>query len=185
MKAKIFAILAIFLFTCSVYAKGSADAKPASEFASDYNMLLNYVEGRVVQLAEAIPQDKMSWRPGDGVRSVSEVYLHIAQSTQYVLNFLGEEIPAELNVDPKVFESATTDKAAIVKLLKDSFGWYKAACLKADDAKLNSKVNFFGNEASVKFALEALLNHVHEHFGQSIAYARMVGVTPPWSMNEN
>ena len=185
MKIKIF-LLTVFLLSSTLINAGNAnDANPASEFSSDYDKMLNYVESRIVQLAEAIPQDKMSWRPGEDVRSVSEVYLHIAQSTQYVLNFLGEEIPAELNVEPKAFESATTDKAAIVKLLKDSFGWYKAACLKADDAKLNSKVNFFGNEVSVKFALEALLNHVHEHFGQSIAYARMVGVTPPWSMGEN
>ncbi|KAB2839752.1 MAG: DinB family protein [Melioribacteraceae bacterium] len=185
MKIKSF-LLSLFLFSTTLINAGSAnDAKPASEFAADYQMLLAFVENRLVQLAEATPQDKMTWRPGDGVRSVSEVYLHIAQSTQYVLSFLGEEIPAELNVDPKVFESSTTDKAAIVKLLKDSFGYYKAASIKVNDEKLNTKVKFFGNDSSVRLVLEAMLNHVHEHFGQSIAYARMVGVTPPWSMNEN
>ncbi|OGU35083.1 MAG: hypothetical protein A2068_00595 [Ignavibacteria bacterium GWB2_35_6b] len=185
MKIRIF-LLTVFLISSTLINAGSAnDVKPASEFAADYDKLLNYVEGKVVSLAEAIPQDKMTWRPAEGVRSVSEVYLHIAQSTQYVLTFLGEEIPAELKVEPKIFEGATTDKAAIVKLLKDSFGYYKAASLKVTDEKLNTMVNFFGNQASVKFVLEALLNHVHEHFGQSIAYARMVGVTPPWSMNEN
>lgn len=185
MKTKFYILAALLISSYSIFAKGFADDKPASEFATDYNMLLAYVEGRVVTLAEAIPNDKMAWRPAEGVRSISEVYLHIAQSTQYVLTFLGEEVPAELKVEPKVFEGATTDKAAIVKLLKDSFGYYKAASLKVSDEKLNTKVNFFGNESSVRLVLEAMLNHVHEHFGQSIAYARMVGVTPPWSQGEN
>lgn len=180
------AFLILFLFsTLSVFAKGPSDEKPASVFAGEYNALLSSVEGKVIQLAEAIPQDKMTWRPAEGVRSVSEVYLHIAYSVKYLLSTIGADVPEEYNVKPDEFESSTTDVAAISKRLKDSFGYYKAACLKLDDEKLNSKVNFFGNEVSVRFVLEALQNHVHEHLGQSIAYARMNGVVPPWNVKKD
>lgn len=185
MKIKTF-LLSLFLFSTTFINAGSADdVKPASEFAADYQMLLAFVENRLVQLVEATPQDKMTWRPADGVRSVSEVYLHIAQSVKYVLPALGAEVPKEYEADPKTFEASVTDPKEIVKLLKDSFGHYKAASVKVDDEKLNTKVKFFGNDSSIRLVLEAMLNHVHEHFGQSIAYARMVGVTPPWSQGEN
>jgi hypothetical protein len=29
-----------------------------------------------------------------------------------------------------------------------------------------------------------ILVHMHEHLGQSIAYARMNGITPPWSKSD-
>ena len=65
--------------------------------------------------------------------------------------------------------------------MKSSFNYCKEAAAKVDDEKLNSKVNFFGNEVTVRFVLEAMHGHIHEHLGQAIAYARMAGVTPPWS----
>ena len=44
---------------------------------------LTYTQGRIVQLAEAIPADKYDWRPDEGVRSVGESLLHLAS-----VNFL-------------------------------------------------------------------------------------------------
>ena len=181
MKTKLFLLIVFLIAAATIYASGPTDDKPASVFAGEYNVLISQVESKVVQLAEAIPQDKMSWRPADGVRSVAEVYLHIAYSTKYLLAAIGEKVPEEFNAAPNEFESSTTDVAAISKHLKDSFGYYKTACLKIDDEKLNSKVNFFGNEVSVRFVHEAMQNHIHEHLGQSIAYARMNGVVPPWN----
>ena len=43
------------------------------------------------------------------------------------------------------------------------------------------KIVQFGNAATQRYVYTTLLNHLHEHLGQSIAYARMNGVTPPWS----
>ena len=185
MRVKFSVLVILLISSASMFAGRLSDDKPASVFAGEYNALISQVESKVVQLAEAIPQDKMLWRPADGVRSVAEVYLHIAYSTKYLLATIGEEVPEEFNVTPNEFESSTTDVATISKHLKDSFAYYKAACLKIDDEKLNSKVNFFGNEVSVRFVLEAMQNHVHEHLGQSIAYARMNGVVPPWNAKKD
>lgn len=185
MKTKLFLLITFLISSAAIYASGHADDKPASVFAGEYNVLISQVEGKVIQLAEAIPQDKMSWRPAEGVRSIAEVYLHIAYSTKYLLATIGEEVPKEYSAAPNEFESSTTDAAVISKYLKDSFGYYKTACLKIDDEKLNSKVNFFGNDVSVRVVLEAMQNHIHEHLGQSIAYARMNGVVPPWNAKKD
>jgi hypothetical protein len=37
-------------------------------------------EQKVVGLAEAIPESKYGWRPGEGVRSIAEVVMHSATS---------------------------------------------------------------------------------------------------------
>ena len=39
----------------------------------------------------------------------------------------------------------------------------------------------FGNDNTERAAFMMALNHLHEHLGQSVAYARMNGVVPPWS----
>jgi len=49
------------------------------------------------------------------------------------------------------------------------------------DASLEKPVDFFGNKMSTRSILMVLLSHMHEHLGQSIAYARTVGVVPPWT----
>jgi uncharacterized damage-inducible protein DinB len=49
------------------------------------------------------------------------------------------------------------------------------------DASLDNMVDFFGQKMTVRSVLLALTGHMHEHFGQSIAYARMQGIVPPWT----
>ncbi|MES1165157.1 MAG: hypothetical protein ABUR63_05325, partial [Verrucomicrobiota bacterium] len=52
------------------------------------------------------------------------------------------------------------------------------------DKDLDKKVNFFGHEITTRSGLITIVNHEHEHLGQSIAYARANKVTPPWSKGE-
>jgi uncharacterized damage-inducible protein DinB len=82
-------------------------------------------------------------------------------------------------------EKTVTDKAKIVELLKKSVENAKAAAMSISDADLEKKVKTFGDrEMTGRQVLMTMLNHMHEHLGQAIAYARMNGVTPPWSAKE-
>jgi uncharacterized damage-inducible protein DinB len=82
-------------------------------------------------------------------------------------------------------EKTVTDKATIVELLKKSVENAKAAAASVSDADLNKKVKTFGDrEMTERQVLLRMLNHMNEHLGQSIAYARVNGVTPPWSRSE-
>ena len=98
-----------------------ATDSPKSAFVNDMIAQLNRVQGQVTSLENAIPQDKFTWRPEEGVRSVSEVYLHIAGSNYFLVGFTGVKPPA----DSKVDEKGTTDKAKIAEALKTSFEWTK------------------------------------------------------------
>jgi len=130
-------------------------------------------------LAEATPADKFSWRPGAGVRSVSEVYVHLAMSNFFLLAQTGVAMPptaaARIKADT---EKTLTAKADVVKFLKDSQAFIRNSYIEVDKKK---PVKFFSGDTNAEGVLLRILVHNHEHMGQSIAYARMIGVTPPWS----
>jgi uncharacterized damage-inducible protein DinB len=77
-----------------------------------------------------------------------------------------------------------TDKARILDELRRSFDHLRTAALMASDADLEKSIKMFGSDTTERAAFVAALNHLHEHLGQSIAYARMNGVVPPWSGKE-
>src|SRR6478752_6230957 len=53
---------------------------PASGYRAEYLRGLDDFGKKLVDLAEAMPAEKYTWRPGEGVRSVGEVYVHVAQA---------------------------------------------------------------------------------------------------------
>jgi len=138
----------------------------------------NEAADKLVQLAEAIPQDKFTWRPATGVRSVSEVFLHVAGSNDYVLTAVGIPSTAQGEND---LEHSTTDKAQVVAKLKESIAHVRAAVQAMPDTDLNKATKLFGMDMSYRGVCLLLQSHVHEHLGQMIAYARSNGVVPPWS----
>jgi uncharacterized damage-inducible protein DinB len=148
-----------------------------SGFITDMLGQLDRVKGQIVSLEGAVPQDKFIWRPVEGVRSISEVYLHIAGSNYFLMSFTGVKPPANSKID----EKGTTDKAKIAETLKASFDWTKDAVSTLNDADLEKQIQFFGQKTSVRNVLFVVLSHLHEHLGQSIAYARTNGVVPPWT----
>ncbi|HMA41382.1 MAG TPA: DinB family protein [Gemmatimonadales bacterium] len=136
--------------------------------------------GKLVQLAEAIPQDKFTWRPGAGVRSVSEVFLHVAGSNHYMLTAVG--VPAATQGENDL-ERSTTDKAQVIAQLKAANASVRAAIQAMRDADLDKATKLFGMDMTYRGVCLLLQSHVHEHLGQMIAYARTNGIVPPWSQS--
>jgi uncharacterized damage-inducible protein DinB len=151
--------------------------------AGDYRTeALNRVavlEKKFVSLAEAVPAEKYTWRPGDGVRSISEVYLHVAAANFGLGSVLGTPPPE--GFQGKGYDKSTTDKAKIVAAVTESFAHFRGAVEKLTAADADKPVKLFGQETTMRGAVFALLGHLSEHLGQSIAYARTNGVVPPWS----
>jgi len=157
-------------------AKAAPAASAAQGFRVEFLANLDDVQQKIVALAEATPADKFAWRPPAGdVRSIGEVYMHIAGGNYFLATFLGAEAPKN-NGD---LEKTVTKKAAVVAELRKSFEHLRAAAGRTED--LEKPVKMFGNATTHRGVLVTVLGHLHEHLGQSIAYARMNGVTPPWS----
>ena len=173
--------LAILMSTLSAYG---GDGQAPGTYMSDYIAQINAVESQIVSLEGAVPQEKFTWRPAEGVRSISEVYLHIAGGNYLLISFAGQgfEPPKEANYSGNTkWETATTNKDEIANTLKASFDHLHAKVSTIHESDFDRTVNFFGSEISLRSLLMNCLNHLHEHLGQSIAYARMNGVVPPWT----
>jgi uncharacterized damage-inducible protein DinB len=137
---------------------------------------------KLVALAEAMPADKYGWRPGEGVRSVGEVFMHVASANFWLPTFWGAKVPA--GVDPRNLEKDGADKAKTVAALKQSFDFVHQAVNALPDSDLQKPIKIFGHDAIVAEAMMGIASHDHEHLGQAIAYARSNGIVPPWSVAE-
>jgi uncharacterized damage-inducible protein DinB len=136
-------------------------------------------EDKFTRLAEAIPADKFTWRPAAEVRSFAEVFLHVSTANFNIYKLVGTPPPAGFDV--KGFEKSTTDKAKVIATLKDSFAHAKKAITAMPDADLDKSLDWFGGKNTQRGILLFVVRHAAEHLGQSIAYARMIGVVPPWT----
>src|ERR1700681_907176 len=136
-------------------------------------------EDKFLRLAEAVPADKYTWRPAPDVRSFAEVFLHVSAANYNIYKLVGTPPPAA--VDVKGFEKSTTDKAKVIATLKDSFAHAKKAITAMPEADLDKSTDWFGGKNTQRGILLFIVRHGAEHLGQSIAYARFIGVVPPWT----
>jgi uncharacterized damage-inducible protein DinB len=173
-------IIALSVFSSALIA----DDVPA--FRRDLLDPLHHAEQELLALAKATPPEKYSWRPGKGVRSAGEVYQHIANGNNLILTFVAEK-PLDRKAlnqmiqDNAKLEQAVTDKDQIIANMKESFERARAVIMKMSQADMDRPVKFFGTDGTIRGVLISITNHAHEHLGQSIAYARMMGIVPPWS----
>lgn len=185
VKQAIAVILFIAFGTMNVYAGDAKPEKtpaaPKSGFRAEALWQLDDVQKKIEDLAAAVPAEKYSWRPAEGVRSISEAYTHIAGANYFFMTFVGVKPP--MKMDPGM-EKTVTDKAEIGAMLKPSFDHVRTAVLNLSDKDLDKKTDMFGMSTTYRNVLVTEIAHLHEHLGQSIAYARMNGVVPPWTAAE-
>jgi uncharacterized damage-inducible protein DinB len=136
-------------------------------------------EDKLLRLAEAIPAEKYTWRPAPDVRSVAEVFLHVSAANFNLYKLVGTAPPP--GIDIKGLEKSTTDKTKVIGTLKDSFAHARKAITSMSDTDLDKSLDWFGGKNTQRGILLFITRHAAEHLGQSIAYARVVGVVPPWT----
>ena len=138
-----------------------------------------HVSQQLVALADAIPAETFAWRPSAGVRSTSEVFMHIALANFYLLSVTGPKMPADLKSAD--MEKTVTAKPEVIDWLKRSLDAVKNAHAAVKPADLQRKVKITDREATVDGMYLRIIVHANEHMGQLVAYARVNRIVPPWS----
>ncbi len=196
MRKVLFPLMALALVCTGAVSRAGALNAAASQSAGmaadktapSYDMKAQSVQDmddmhkKFVALAEAIPQEKYTWRPAEAVRSISEMFLHISLANYGILGMKGDAMPSD--IDPKTFEKSTTDKAQIVAALNKSFDNAHAQIAAMSNADFAKALPKLGPDANYGDVIYILVTHAHEHLGQSIAYARVNGVVPPWTAEQ-
>jgi uncharacterized damage-inducible protein DinB len=118
---------------------------------------------------------KYDWKPGEGVRSVGDVFNLIVTENGLLVGTLtgagqGAGRGAQAIAPEKLQEALKTSYANVQKAIEG-----------LSDADLKAPVKLFGRDMTKEDAVRFLFGDQHEHLGQSIAYARSNGVVPPWS----
>jgi len=153
---------------------------PSYDMKAQAVLDLQGVNKKCVDLVEALPNDKLTWRPAPDTRSFAEVFLHVAGERYGILSMMGATPPAGFKAGE--FEKSTTEKDRIVEDLNQSWDFASKTIngmSNADFAKLLPKLGPQANEGDVIYILVA---DAHEHLGQLVAYARQNGVVPPWTV---
>ena len=172
-------ILLILLFASIIVRSAVAQNQKLPEgIWQGYDGEWLHVSQQLIALAEATPEERFSWRPAPGVRSTSEVYMHVAMANFYLLSVTGPPMPADLK---EGFDKSVTAKADVINWLKRSLEAVKQAHLAVKPADLQRKVHIADRDATVDGMYLRIIVHANEHMGQLVAYARMTGVVPPWS----
>ncbi len=134
---------------------------------------------KFLALAEAMPAEKYTWSPGEGVMEVGEVFMHVARYN-YLLPTRNMGITEPEAVEMDRMESLR-DKAQVMAALTQTRDWVHTNVGTMTAQDLQSETSLFGRTVPRWSVLVRLVAHMNEHLGQSIAYARMNGVVPPWS----
>jgi uncharacterized damage-inducible protein DinB len=144
-------------------------------------------EQKLVGLAKAMPESTWAWRPGAGVRTVGEVFQHVAADNYFLPTAVGVAAPAATGIKAgdykatQAYETRKVSRAEAIADLERSLAHLKQAMQQTTPAQLNESMTVFGMTTTRQGFWILATTHLHEHLGQAIAYARSNGVVPPWS----
>jgi len=156
-------------------AREAASAEMVS-FIAD----LEVMREKFLGLADAFPEDAYTWRPMEGVRSVSEVLMLIAsEGYGFAPTALGGT--GAMSREESGELSSITDKAQVIDHLTKAFAHAKMELEAIDPATLVGARTVFGQERTTPDLVLFVAGDMHEHLGQLIAYARTNQIVPPWS----
>ena len=141
---------------------------------------IEVMRGKFLGLADAFPEDTYTWRPMEGVRSVSEVLMLIAgEGYAFAPMALGAETAMTFPEMQALAE--ITDKAQVIDHLTKGFDHTREALEAVDPATLVGSRELFGQQRTTPALVLFVAGDMHEHLGQLIAYARTNQIVPPWS----
>src|SRR5215472_1921942 len=158
----------LFLLLVCLISPAIAQTIPEG-IGQGYDGELKHVTSQLLALAEATPTDKFAWRPSPGVRSTSEVYMHISTANFYFLSVVGKQImPSEIKTG---FEKSVTAKADVISWLKRSSDAARDARANETPKELERKVEFLKRSTTADAVYLRLIIHSNEHMGQLVMRA--------------
>jgi uncharacterized damage-inducible protein DinB len=188
------ALLVLTLIAAGQDTKTAASApqaqpsqQPAPSLASALDQEISRVEKQVIELAEAMPEDKFNFTPESlniqgsdykGVRTFAVQVKHIATSNYFIWSPLtGDKLPEGLNDGNGPVNLKT--KAEIIQFLKDSYALgHKAVATLTTENMLQPPPG----SKSTRLRLATFgVAHAYDHYGQMVEYLRMNGIVPPAS----
>ncbi len=164
--------IAVILFSAAL----SAQDKPANPLIATSKAVYGISKGDVLGSVDKIPDNLWSYQPTKEVRTVAQLFAHIADGQYEFCGVATEGKPVSKNI-----EKTATTKTEIVAALKDAFAYCDSAYSQLDDAKAAETVKFFGMTVTRLGAMDFNTAHNMEHYGNLVTYMRINHIVPPSS----
>ena len=174
----------VFLAAAPAPAQEVINKDAAAVVKASFIHDLETLHTKFVGLAQAFPQDKYSWRPMEGVRSVSEVLMLAAmEGYNFIPTSFGAKAADLGSQEERAKLRTLSDKAQVIDHLNKGFAYAKKELEALDATTLTArrKIVISPNPIAVTDIALGIGGDLHEHLGQMIAYARMNKIVPPWS----
>ncbi|HXH25231.1 MAG TPA: DinB family protein [Vicinamibacterales bacterium] len=158
--------------------RGRGPAAPAcTDIACDVQADWARSAQLIIGIADAMPEDKWSYKPTPPQRTFGEQVMHIVTTDLFLLGALGAKTPA-----PPINKAATS-KGDVMAALKQSMAYGEAVLKEFNDQTLVERVPglFMGPTASRLRIIYFSIAHSQDIYGQMAVYLRLNGVTPPAS----
>ena len=171
----------LILALTATYASSALAQSTPPNFLVEFEGQFGASAEKFVALAKAMPEESYGWRPMEGVASVASVYMHVAR-----YNYFYPEIALDVHspmgaAEYDSWEAGVADKEKAVAILAESMEHVRRVVAAMSSKDLEKQTRLYGRDVGQWAVLLQLVTHMNEHLGQSIAYARMNRVVPPWS----
>ena len=177
MTRVMFTMAAAMMFAMTAATASAQGVTLAGDMLKDWQQQ----KGQIVGIAEAMPEDKWSFKSTPAQRSYGEQVMHIVQVNQMLLGTLGAKTAA-----PAINMKATS-RADTLQALRQSYDYGEAVIKEFNDAAWVQPVmgpRFIGEATRVRIANFAM-THTMDIYGQMVVYLRLNGIVPPASRREN
>ncbi len=155
------------------------EKESTNQFKIDFFKTFDSSCKKMIDLAEAIPSEDYNWTPTEKIRTIKESLIHVASTHYFLASKLNSPVPE--GVKPREFSKSVNTKKETQEILLNSIEHIREAIQKINNEQLYTKVDFFARKETMQRVIFQVGEHMAEHLGQLIVYARMRGVTPPWS----
>jgi uncharacterized damage-inducible protein DinB len=164
------------VFALLVAVPATAFAQTANPMTANAKIQFGALSGFVVRSAEKVPEDLYSFRATPEVRSMAELYGHVADAMFAMCATAAGSKPPRTGI-----EKAVTSKPALVAALKEGVSYCNSVYDAMTDQKGLETVPFYFGPTPRVSVLYFVVTHTYEHYGNLVTYMRLKNIVPPSS----
>jgi uncharacterized damage-inducible protein DinB len=164
------------LFTLTLALPMPASAQSANPLTAGARVQFRVVKDFVVRAAEKVPEDLYSFRATPEVRTMAQLFGHVADAFMSMCSTAQGEKPPRIG-----FEKSLTTKADLIKALNESAAYCDSVMEKMDDRRGAETVSFYFGPTPRLSVLYFVTTHTYEHYGNLVTYMRLKNIVPPSS----
>ena len=172
MRVRDFVVVVLLLLT-----PGVVFAQSANPLTANARIQFGALSGFVLKSAEKVPEDLYSFRATPDVRSMAELFGHVADAMFAMCSAAAGTKPPRTGI-----EKTVTAKAELIAALKEGVSHCNGVYDAMTDQKGSTEtIPFYFGPTPRLSVLYFVVTHTYEHYGNLVTYMRLKNIVPPSS----